>query len=290
MTEFIVRFLICNMAICIIIAILLLGRTVCKRVLTKRAQYHLWFLLLGLLLIPLLPVPLFGFLPSFSWIHYLQTRLSLCGFMKNGFFPSGSDTGNAAPLHTSALMTKESTDWINDFALSVHREMPASLFLILCGIWLLGILVMLLLLIRSWLRLNTIRNSALPLQHEKTRILYAECLAEMKIQKNIPIFSTAFLKSPVIVGWWKPQVYLPIHLLSDYDEAHLRYMLYHELQHYKHRDALVNHFINLATVFYWFNPLVWYALKKMRDDRELACDSSVLTLLKERNTKNMAIP
>lgn len=41
MTDFIVRFLICNMAICIIIAILLLGRTVCKRLLTKRAQYHL---------------------------------------------------------------------------------------------------------------------------------------------------------------------------------------------------------------------------------------------------------
>lgn len=281
MTEFIVRFLICNMAICIIIGILLLGRTVCKRVLAKRLQYHLWILFLGLLLIPFLPIPLLGFRPSFSWIRYLQTRLSLCGFMQTGLFPSGSDTGITTSPNTAALTTKGSTDWINDFALSVHREMPASLFLILCGIWLFGILAMLLLIVRSWLRLNAIQNSALPLQHEKTRTLYAECLAEMKIRKNIPIFSTAFLKSPMIVGWRKPQIYLPIHLISDYDEAHLRYMLYHELQHYKHQDALINHFINLATVFYWFNPLVWYALKKMRDDRELACDSSVLTLLKE---------
>lgn len=278
MTEFIVRFLICNMAICLIIAILLLGRTVCKCVLTKRAQYHLWFLFLGLLLIPFLPVPLFGFRPSFSWIRYLQSTFSLCGFMQTGFLASGSDTGTAISPDTSALTTKESTDWINDFALSVHREMPAPLFLILCGIWLLGILAMLLLTAKSWLRLNVIRNSALPVQHEKTCKLYAKCLAEMKIQKNIPVFSTAFLKSPVIVGWRKPQIYLPIHLISDYDEAQLRYMLYHELQHYKHQDALINHFINLAAVFYWFNPLVWYALKKMREDRELACDSSVLTL------------
>lgn len=140
---------------------------------------------------------------------------------------------------------------------------------------------MILLIVKSWQRLNIIRKSALPLQHAKTRALYAECLAEMNILKNIPIYSTAFLKSPMIVGWWKPQIYLPIHLISNYDTARLRYMLFHELQHYKHQDALINHFINLAAVFYWFNPFVWYALKKMRDDREIACDSSVLAILKE---------
>lgn len=281
MTEFIVRFLICNIAICILIGILLLCRHICKHVLTGRMQYHLWFLLLGLLLIPFLPVPLFGFRPSFSWIWFVQTRFLQTIFLHTGFSPSGSDAGTTISPNTSALTPKGAADWMNDFALSVHREMPSSFSLILCGIWLLGIFAMLFLIIRSWLRLTIIRNSALPLQHEETRMLYAECLAELKITKQIPIFSTAFLKSPMIVGWRKPQIYLPIHLISDYDAAHLRYMLYHELQHYKHQDALVNHFINLAAVFYWFNPLVWYALKKMRDDREIACDSSVLAMLKE---------
>lgn len=32
---------------------------------------------------------------------------------------------------------------------------------------------------------------------------------------------------------------------------------------------------------YWFNPLVWYALKEMRNDREVACDTSVLQMLEE---------
>lgn len=59
----------------------------------------------------------------------------------------------------------------------------------------------------------------------------------------------------------------------------MRYMLLHELQHYKHHDAIGSFLMNLAGVVYWFNPFVWYALKKMCNDREVACDTSVLEML-----------
>ena len=89
------------------------------------------------------------------------------------------------------------------------------------------------------------------------------------------------MKSPIIVGLLKPCIYLPIHLISDYNESDMRYMLLHELQHYKHHDAIASYLMNLAGVVYWFNPLVWYALKEMRNDREVACDTSVLKMLEE---------
>ena len=63
-------------------------------------------------------------------------------------------------------------------------------------------------------------------------------------------------------------------------------MLLHELQHYKHKDILVGYLINTANVFYWFNPLIGYFLKKIRQERELACDSAVLQLLKETEYKS----
>ena len=94
----------------------------------------------------------------------------------------------------------------------------------------------------------------------------------MGIHRNIPVYSTAFLKSPIIVGLLKPCIYLPIHLISDYNESDMRYMLLHELQHYKHKDAVASYLMNLAGVVYWINPLVWYALKEMRNDREVAIE------------------
>lgn len=60
-------------------------------------------------------------------------------------------------------------------------------------------------------------------------------------------------------------------------------MLLHELQHYKHKDGLANYLMNFVGMIYWFNPLVWYALKEMRNDREIACDTSVLKLLESED-------
>ena len=130
------------------------------------------------------------------------------------------------------------------------------------------------------------KKSALPLQNKTVRILYHNCLREMKIKRNIPVYSTAFLKSPIIVGLFNPRIYLPIHLISDFNATDMRYMLLHELQHYRHKDALAGFFMNFFCVLYWCNPCVWYALKEMRNDREIACDTSVLKLLDECDYEN----
>ena len=168
--------------------------------------------------------------------------------------------------------------------------------LILFGIWLIGIFAMLLFLVKSGSRFYAMKKSALPLQNREVRILYNNCLSEMRIKRDIPVYSTAFLKSPVIAGLFRPSIYLPIHLISDFDihaergkgmpercfsATDMRYMLLHELQHYRHKDAFASCLMNLTGILYWFNPFVWYALKEMRNDREVACDTSVLKLLDE---------
>ena len=230
-------------------------------------QYNLWFLLLGLLAIPFIPFRLVGFPQILSWINSLKSS-------------SSTNTEITIGNLIDANLV-EDTNWISDFSLSVNSKTPSIIGYILFGIWITGIISMTILLIKSTLRLRTLENSALPLQNPEVRRLYKHCLEEMEIQRNIPIYSTAFLKSPIIVGFFKPCIYLPIHLISNHKESGIRYMLLHELQHYKHKDTIGSFFINLAVVLYWFNPLVWYSLKEMRNDREVACDTSVLEMLEE---------
>ena len=140
---------------------------------------------------------------------------------------------------------------------------------------------MLLFLLHSARHFAKLKKSALPLQHPEIRQLYKRCLKETNITRKIPVYSTAFLQSPVIAGIFKPCIYLPLHAISDYNETQMRYMLLHELQHYRHKDTFANAILNIVTVFYWFHPLVWYALKEMRNDRETACDIAVLNMLNE---------
>lgn len=265
MAEFMIRFFIGNILISCIIGILLITKRLLRNNLTSRMHYNLWFLLLILLAVPFIPFRMIGFPQFFSWISKLRNV-------------STPNMGSAA-RGTVNLNVSDTTNPMNDFTLSVSREAPSIIGLILCVIWFVGILAMILLVIRSHQRLNTLKKSALPLQNKEVRRLYNNCLDELHITVNIPIYSTAFLKSPVIVGLFRPCIYIPIHLISDYRAKDMRYMFLHELQHYKHLDALVNYVINLAGILYWFNPVVWYALKEMRCDKEVACDTSVLKIL-----------
>ena len=282
-----IRFFICNVFISGIIGILFIAKGIFKKNLSSRMQYNLWFLLLGLLAVPFIPFRLIGFPQIVSWLVSLRSSPV-----------SGTETTIAGAV---GINPTGGADWMNDFSLSVNREAPSIAGYILLGIWIIGILAMMILVIKSALLLRDLKRSALPLQNKEVRRLYHHCLEEMDIRRDIPVYSTAFLKSPIIVGLLKPCIYLPIHLISDYtlsrsacsegacitgcpngcNESDMRYMLLHELQHYKHHDAIGSFFMNLAGVVYWFNPFVWYALKEMRNDREIACDTSVLNMLEE---------
>ena len=265
MANFMIRFLICNVFISGIIIILLISKLIFKNNLSSRMQYNLWLLLLGLLAVPFIPFRLVSFPQISSWLRSVRN-----------YSASHADVGANNVMDTGLSGT---TNWMNNFALSVNKDTPSVTGYILLGIWIVGMLAMMILIIKSSLRLRTIKRSALSLQNPEVRRLYNKCLNEMKIARNIPVYSTAFLKSPIIVGLLKPCIYLPIHLISDYHESDMRYMLLHELQHYRHKDALANYLMNFAGVLYWFNPFVWFALREMRNDREIACDTSVLKML-----------
>lgn len=288
MADFGIRFFLCNILICAVTGILLITKRALKNHLTSRMQFNLWFLLLGLLAVPFLPVRPIRFSQVFLWLDKLKNAAAS---------NMESFTETAANANTPGAAKQ-----INDFALSVSSKTPSIIGLILFGIWFIGILAMLLLVAKSRSRFYSMKKSSLPLQNRAVRMVYNNCLNEMKIKRNIPVYSTAFLKSPVIAGLFRPCIYLPIHLISDFNitaEKHMcprgykrisdgcsnatdiRYMLLHELQHYKHKDAIASFLMNLFGVLYWFNPLVWFALKEMRNDREVACDTSVLKLLNE---------
>lgn len=264
-----IRFLICNILLCGIIGIFLLMKHILKNSLSSRMQYNLWFLLLGLLAVPFLPFRFFKSSEMFVWFK----SLNLVPTAK-------TETTVGQTFHTNITDTQ---NWMEDFTLSVNRETQSIIGYLLLALWISGIIAMLILVIRSALCLHILKKSALPLQSQKVQQLYQRCLNDTGITKNVPIYSTAHLKSPVIVGFLKPCIYLPIHLIADDNETDIRYMLLHELQHYKHKDGIANYLMNLAGIIYWFNPLVWYALKEMRSDREIACDTSVLKLLKSED-------
>ena len=273
MIYFSFRFLLCNAIICIFLGSLLGLKNLLQRQLSARMQYNLSIIFLAVLIVPFLPIN--SAPSSISWRHLLTASSSTNGDIQTTFL-----SGNGYNL-----------DKINDFAVSVSTQIPTFIHTLLVFFWSIGIFIMFFLLYCSVKQVKALHSSALPLQNEELNALYIECLNEVNSKHTIPIYSTAFLKSPVLAGFLHPRIYLPIHLISDFNagtisSTDIRYMLLHELQHYKHKDILIGYLINTVNVFYWFNPLIWYFLKRIRQERELACDSAVLQLLKETEYKS----
>lgn len=267
MADFGIRFFLCNLIICMITAALLAAKRICRHILTSRMQFHLWYLLLALLTVPFLPVRPAGLLQILSWFAAVR---------HSGEAGTDPVQGTAAGIHLPGTLRQ-----MDDLTLSVSGAAPSIAGFILCSIWLTGVIAMLFIVIRSSVRLTALRRSALPLQSRTVRALYDDCLRELHIKRPVPVYSAAYLKSPLIMGICRPRIYLPLHLISDFDAKEMRYILLHELQHYRHKDTLAGLFMTLTGILYWCNPLVRYALKEMRSDREIACDAAVLKRLPE---------
>ena len=77
-------------------------------------------------------------------------------------------------------------------------------------------------------------------------------------------------------GIVRPRVILPSEA-AGWEPERLRIVFLHELAHIKRLDALVDLFLNAALVVFWFHPLVWLAARRLRAERERACDDVVLT-------------
>ena len=158
MADFMIRFFICNVFISGIIVILLIVKRIFKNSLSSRMQYNLWFLLLGLLAVPFIPFRFIGLPQIFSWLGSLRNSLDF-----------NSDIHIAG---TAEAVTTGNTNWMNDFTLSVNSKTSSIAGYILAGVWIVGILAMIILVIKSSLRLRTLEKSALPLQNQKVRRLY----------------------------------------------------------------------------------------------------------------------
>ena len=77
---------------------------------------------------------------------------------------------------------------------------------------------------------------------------------------------------PHVWGFLRPAVILPQQALA-WSAERLDAVLLHELGHVRRHDGLATLIVRLAAAVYWFHPLVWWQLRRTREDAERACDA-----------------
>ena len=99
------------------------------------------------------------------------------------------------------------------------------------------------------------------------------------------VYTTDARLRPLV--WWaggRVRILIPSAFLDELDETELRAVLAHELAHVRRRDYLVRGVELLACSAYWWNPVVWWAKRRMRSAEESSCD--VLAVSASRLTRD----
>lgn len=101
-----------------------------------------------------------------------------------------------------------------------------------------------------------------------------------KGQINIPVRKSKFITSPIIVGLFRPVLYLP-----DNSDEKLKYVFMHEKIHQKRRDLIVKWLAVIASIIHWFNPFSYIILRQIDTECELSCDFEVTKNLSSAERK-----
>jgi len=98
---------------------------------------------------------------------------------------------------------------------------------------------------------------------------------ELGLNRRVRLFESCEIGAAVTIGAINPAIVVPAGS-SEWPVARRRYILSHELAHVKRRDGLIEVLALVVKSIYWFNPLVWLAVRAARVERERDCDDAVL--------------
>ncbi|MGN0967692.1 MAG: M56 family metallopeptidase [Oscillospiraceae bacterium] len=150
-------------------------------------------------------------------------------------------------------------------------NMPGSAAEWLYAVYVIGVLVLLLRYLVSYLRLRLALRRGTPAGEE--RIAQIAAVAERYGLSPCRAVEVSGLPSAFICGVFWPVLALPAGVEVD-DKV-----LLHELLHRRHKDVAWGLVICLFRCIHWCNPLLWYCANRAGNDLEARCDQRVLELL-----------
>ncbi|MBQ6809668.1 MAG: M56 family metallopeptidase [Clostridia bacterium] len=120
------------------------------------------------------------------------------------------------------------------------------------NIWLLGVVILLVYAVVSYIRLKNKLSTAVLLRDN--------------------IYQSENASSPFVLGIFSPKIYLPFNL----SEETLTHVVAHENAHLKRNDHIWKSLGFLVLAIHWFNPLVLVGFVLFCKDIEIACDERVI--------------
>lgn len=263
--SFSIHFLICNIVLTALLGILLFFKKLMKNHISADSQYRIWYIFAAALILPFLPFAPAGPGQLLAEIRFLFSSETAAA----AGTPAGQTAVDAAPVQLG----------MTDLASSFDSTGFRSLSVLFTAVWAAGCCAAAAYFLYHIFRIRRIRKLACQVTAETEPELYSRylsCMSELKIRRQVSLYASCSISSPVSYGLIWPKIIIPQDMDILLAEDDIRFIFLHELHHFRHKDAVLNYISCLLQIVYWFNPLIRRGFRIMQKDREIVCDRSVI--------------
>lgn len=239
----------------VLILLLTLLRPLVRERISRRWQYYIWLLVIARLLLPV------GGLEA-------PARIETAG-------PAAAPFLSLPEVEQEDVETRPPGEAAPEFddSLKLRTAVRENLWVV----WLAGALALLIRKATAYQSfLRYLRAGWAPAEDPALLDLAARIGAEAGVKRPVELYVNPLAASPMLLGVRKPCVVLPT---AELPEEDLRFVLLHELTHYRRRDLPYKWLTQLTVCVHWFNPLVHWMAREVERTGELSCDEAVLRRL-----------
>ena len=263
----------------LLILILLLGKQFLKNKISRQWQYYIWLVVVLRLLLPFGPeVSLMG--KTYRTVDQAISQAALLPPQQQP--PLNVPGGNLVPA-VGAEHRKEMLNSPADDVTTTHPFQDIGVLLI-NHIWLvvaLGLLIRKITIYQGFVRYIKARLTPVS---DIERLDELSIVAEQSgIKKPVELCVNPLVSSPLLLGLFHPCIVLP---RVDILEKDFRYIVLHELTHYKRCDMFYKWLVQVTVCLHWFNPLVHLMSREITKACEFSCDEAVLTKMGSGNAQD----
>lgn len=132
--------------------------------------------------------------------------------------------------------------------------------------------------LRYWRCWRIMRRAGEQYQPKLDQLLARLC-GELRVKRSVRLLITNSRMGPAVVGLFRPTIILPEVITQSRSLEELEPILAHELIHIRRGDLWIGLLQLLASVVWWFHPLVWFTGRRLKFEIEQCCDEEVLAEL-----------
>lgn len=160
---------------------------------------------------------------------------------------------------------------------------------VLVAAWSLGVVLCSLRPLLGWWTLHRLQTLGVSAVSDDLTAMFQRVSDRIGLRKAVRVLQSTLCQTPMVLGYFRPVVLLPVSLLTRIPPAQLEAILAHELAHIRRHDFVINLLQTLIETLCFYHPAVWWVSHRIRIEREHCCDDLVIAAFNNRTDYGRAL-